>query len=120
MKKSLFSVLMITVLIMMTVFGSVAAQTEEPPLEPLYPAPSAETGEMINETPQLWFVELASKPTVEGTSKAMLDKEKANFRALLVRQALYSRNAMPSPSCGMAFLFKSVQKISPSCPVSQG
>jgi minor extracellular serine protease Vpr len=81
MKKSMFSVLMITVLIMMTVFGSVAAQTDEPPLEPLYPAPSAETGEMINETPQLWFVELASKPTVEGTSKSVLDKEKANFRS---------------------------------------
>jgi subtilisin family serine protease len=81
MKKNLFSVLMITVLIMVTVFGSVVAQTEEPPLEPLYPAPSAETGEMINETPQLWFVELASKPTVEGTSKAVLDKEKANFRS---------------------------------------
>jgi minor extracellular serine protease Vpr len=81
MKKNLFSVLMITVLIMMTVFGSVAAQTGETPLEPLYPAPSAETGEMINETPQLWFVELASKPTVEGTSKAVLDKEKASFRS---------------------------------------
>jgi minor extracellular serine protease Vpr len=81
MKKNLFSVLMITVLIMMTVFGSVAGQTEEPPLEPLYPALSAETGEMINETPSLWFVELKSKPTVEGTSMLALNKEKATFRS---------------------------------------
>jgi minor extracellular serine protease Vpr len=81
MKKSLFSILMISALLLTTVFAPAIAQTQEPPLEPLYAAPSAETGEMINETPSLWFVELKSKPAVEGTSKAVLDKEKATFRS---------------------------------------
>jgi minor extracellular serine protease Vpr len=79
MKKALFSILMITALLLATV--PAIAQSGEPPLEPLYPAPSVETGEMIDETPQLWFVELKSKPTVEGTSKAVLDKEKTTFRS---------------------------------------
>jgi minor extracellular serine protease Vpr len=81
MKKALFSVLMITALLLTTVIAPAVAQSGEPPLEPLYPAPSAETGEMIDETPQLWFVELKSKPTVEGTSKSVLDKEKTTFRS---------------------------------------
>jgi minor extracellular serine protease Vpr len=81
MKKALFSVLMITALLLTSVMAPVIAQSGEPPLEPLYPAPSAETGEMIDETPQLWFVELKSKPTVEGTSKAVLDQEKSTFRS---------------------------------------
>jgi minor extracellular serine protease Vpr len=81
MKKIWFSILMISALLMTAVFGTVAAQTGVDPVEPLNPPPSAETGEMVSETPHLWFVELASKPTVEGTSRAVLDREKANFRS---------------------------------------
>jgi len=51
------------------------------PIEPLTPPPSAETGEMLNETPTMWFVELSSKPAVDGTSLAALKNEKAAFRA---------------------------------------
>jgi minor extracellular serine protease Vpr len=35
----------------------------------------------VNETPKLWFVELASPPTADGTSKAQVKNEKAAFRA---------------------------------------
>ncbi|HSV85288.1 MAG TPA: S8 family serine peptidase [Levilinea sp.] len=81
MKRPLFAILIISVLLLTTIFGTVVAQEENPPIEPLYPAPSAETGEMINETPNLWFVELNSRPSVEGTSKATLDRERATFRS---------------------------------------
>ncbi|PWB53625.1 MAG: peptidase S8 [Anaerolineales bacterium] len=50
------------------------------PIEPLFPPPSAETGEMVDETPQLWFVELSSAPTADGTNLAALKAEKAAFR----------------------------------------
>jgi minor extracellular serine protease Vpr len=81
MKKTWFSILMISALLMTAVFGTVAAQQGVDEIQPLYPAPSAETGEMIDETPSLWFVELKSKPAVEGTSRSVLDREKANFRS---------------------------------------
>lgn len=51
------------------------------PVEPLEPPPSAETGELVDETPQLWFVEMASLPTADGTSLATVRKEKAAFRS---------------------------------------
>ena len=50
-------------------------------LMPLTPAPSAETGEATNETPSLWFVELNSAPSIDGTSSAALRSEKAAFRS---------------------------------------
>jgi minor extracellular serine protease Vpr len=50
------------------------------PIEPLTPSPSAETGEMLNETPSMWFVELSSKPAVDGSSLVALKNEKAAFR----------------------------------------
>jgi minor extracellular serine protease Vpr len=49
-------------------------------LEPLVPPPSAETGEMTDETSTRWFVELASPPTADGTSLATVRKEKDAFR----------------------------------------
>ncbi|MCU0485795.1 MAG: protease inhibitor I9 family protein [Anaerolineales bacterium] len=51
------------------------------PVEPLSTAPSAETGEMVNETSTLWFVELNSAPAADGTSPMVLKSEKAAFRA---------------------------------------
>jgi minor extracellular serine protease Vpr len=58
----------------------VAAQQGVQPIEPLVPPPSVETGEMIDETPDLWFVELSSQPAVEGTKVKVLKNEKAAFR----------------------------------------
>lgn len=50
-------------------------------VDPLTPLPSAENGQMTDETPQAWFVELASPPAVEGTSQAVLKAEKDQFRS---------------------------------------
>ena len=50
-------------------------------LQPLGPAPSAEDGQLLDETSHLWFVELVSPPAVEGTSVKKLNREKQAFRA---------------------------------------
>lgn len=50
------------------------------PLEPLSPTPSAETGIAINETPNLWFVELAGAPKADGGSSSAINSEQKNFR----------------------------------------
>jgi len=50
-------------------------------VEPLKPAPTAENGEMTDETPALWFVELMSPPLAEGGSPAVLNQEKAAFKS---------------------------------------
>ena len=55
---------------------------------PLIPPPSAETGEMINETPQLWFVELTSAPTADGTALSTVKAEKTAFRSKAKRAGL--------------------------------
>ena len=57
----------------------IGAQVTE--LQPQSPAPSAETGAYVNETPKFWFVELASPPTADGTSLVTVRAEKAAFRA---------------------------------------
>ena len=59
----------------------VPASAEITALQPLVPAPSAESGAFVNETPQMWFVELASPPTADGTSLAKVRNEKAAFRS---------------------------------------
>jgi subtilisin family serine protease len=63
--------------VMLLAFGA-AAQHQ---VDPLTPLPSAENGQMTDETPTAWFVELASPPTVEGTSQAVLKAEKDQFRS---------------------------------------
>jgi minor extracellular serine protease Vpr len=50
------------------------------PINPLTPAPSAETGEMTDETSNLWFVELSSAPAIEGTNATTLKNDHDNFR----------------------------------------
>ena len=50
-------------------------------LEPLAPAPSAETGAAINETPTLWFVELYGAPSADGGSLSAIAAEHKLFRA---------------------------------------
>jgi minor extracellular serine protease Vpr len=70
-------------LVLVILFGSIAAPgfaQEQGELIPLNPSPSAETGEMLDETPQLWFIELASPPTADGGDAAATRRDKANFR----------------------------------------
>lgn len=50
-------------------------------LAPIYPHPQGGTGEMLDETPQLWFVELAGAPVADGGRLAHLQREKDAFRA---------------------------------------
>lgn len=78
-KKILFSVLIIFVFITAAVSPVKAADVS--PVDPIELPPSAETGEMIDETPTLWFVELSNPPFVEGTPKKTLKAEKTAFRS---------------------------------------
>lgn len=75
-----FVVPMILVLILtMATFSSVFA--DDGSIEPLTPVPEPAGGEMVNETPQLWFVELSGVPTADGGSLAAVKAEKNTFRA---------------------------------------
>jgi subtilisin family serine protease len=76
-KKMLFSISLVLMLVSVSI-GPVLADVG--PIDPLTPAPSAETGVMTDETPQLWFVELSSAPTADGTSLATVRAEKSTFR----------------------------------------
>ena len=58
-----------------------AAQEGATEVVPLMSPPSGETGEMTNETPVSWFVELANAPTADGGSLALTQADKANFRS---------------------------------------
>ena len=57
-------------------------------LQPLTPAPSAEDGVRRNESTNLWFVELSSLPTVDGTSAATLSRERSTFLAAAHRDGV--------------------------------
>ena len=50
-------------------------------LAPLHPAPSSENGELTHQANGLWFIELESPPTTQGTSSARVDGEHEDFRA---------------------------------------
>jgi minor extracellular serine protease Vpr len=79
MKRVLAFAIMLSLLL--GSFGIPAGAQEMGELFPLVPAPSAETGEMINETPQAWFIELSSAPLADGGKAAAVKKDKADFRA---------------------------------------
>jgi minor extracellular serine protease Vpr len=66
--------------------GAQTADIEE--LTPLTPAPEVADQAMIDETPHAYFVELASAPAVEGTSKQTLTKEKESFRNAAQKQGI--------------------------------
>ncbi len=85
MKKWTVILVLITILVLGV---PLSAQEPPQPLEPLVPPLTAETGEFADETPQLWFVELASPPAVEGTGVAILQAEKAAFRSAAKKAGL--------------------------------
>lgn len=87
MSKTKLIAWLLVLALLPTTFGLVVAQGGGP-IEPLNPPPSAENGEMVDETPQLWFVELASPPAVEGTGLATLQTEKNDFRAAAAKAGL--------------------------------
>ena len=57
-------------------------------IQPQITPPLAKSAGVINETPNRWFVEFASKPAVEGTSKRALNQERKAFRAAAKKAGL--------------------------------
>ncbi|MGB5290069.1 MAG: hypothetical protein WBN41_01290, partial [Lysobacterales bacterium] len=57
-------------------------------LDPQITPPMAKSSGVINETPNRWFVELASKPAAEGTTKKALKQEQKAFRAAAKKAGL--------------------------------
>lgn len=68
------------VLIISLLSSSLAMADGVEPIEPLYPVPDSGSDEMVNETPQLWFVELAAVPTSDGGKKATVEANQKDFR----------------------------------------
>ncbi len=50
-------------------------------LEPLAPAPTAENGQMTDETPAFWFVEMPGLPLTDGGTLSSVRQDKSAFRA---------------------------------------
>ena len=86
MKRITLNIFLILALVL--AFTTTAFAQGGEPIEPLDPPPSADASEIVDETPQLWFVEMPSKPTADGTNKALVQKEKANFRAQAKRAGI--------------------------------
>ncbi len=80
MKAKWFSVLSIVVILVITIVPVAGASDGVAEIFPLTPVPSAETGEMVDETPHTWFVEFSNKSISEGGTKALTDADKAKFR----------------------------------------
>ncbi|HYF94236.1 MAG TPA: S8 family serine peptidase [Symbiobacteriaceae bacterium] len=74
----MLAVVLLVVASMVVPAGARGPGVEE--LEPLDPAPAISDTEMVDETPQAYFVELQSPPAADGTSTASLKKEKDAFR----------------------------------------
>ena len=76
--KKLGTLLMLIAILAVAVptFAQGGVQQIEPQVAP----PVVYGGEIIDETPGIWFVELASAPAVKGTPPGLLKKEKDDFR----------------------------------------
>jgi subtilisin family serine protease len=57
-------------------------------IEPAVAPPSVDAGEIVDETPNMWFVELSSAPAVDGTKLRTLKREKAAFRSAAKKAGL--------------------------------
>lgn len=58
-------------------------------LEPLSPAPiMVNNNELVDETPNFWFVELSSPPVADGASVTNLNREKEQFRASAKKEGI--------------------------------
>jgi minor extracellular serine protease Vpr len=83
----------LSVLVILSMTTSALAQDAQP-LTPLVPPVSAETGVMTDETPQFWFVELASPPTAAGGRADDVRRDKADFRASAAAVGVQYRERM--------------------------
>jgi minor extracellular serine protease Vpr len=72
---------LMTLLALLLMSLTVAADQSVVQLEPLNPPPVHFSPDMIDETPQAWFVELSSAPVADGGRIANTQRDKTNFRA---------------------------------------
>jgi len=82
------SIIVILALVLATGSLTPVYAQEVEPVDPIYPVPSVELDGIIDETPEYWFVELNSKPTIEGTSLQITKAEKKAFRESARRAGL--------------------------------
>lgn len=80
MKATWFRASLIVIMLVVAIVPIAGAQGGVYPVEPLTPPPSAETGEMVNETPAAWFVEFSSAPVTDGGTLTKTKADKKNFR----------------------------------------
>ena len=80
MKATWFRASLIVIMLVVAIVPIAGAQGGVYPVEPLTPPPSAETGEMVNETPAAWFVEFSNAPVADGGSLTKTKADKKNFR----------------------------------------
>ena len=87
MKRKLLIISLIVLLVSITAIAASADGVGQ--VEPQDPLPVREFGgELINETPSLWFVELPSKPTADGGSKVLAARDKVRFQRQANRAGL--------------------------------
>lgn len=77
-KKISLTLVLVLILAVTTVMPAYAQDVQ--PVDPVNPVPTVETDGIIDETAGLWFVELNSDPTIEGTSLSVTKAEKKAFR----------------------------------------
>ena len=77
--RNRFLVLLLVLALLLPAAGLASAQNSGP-VQPLSAVPSAETGTMVNETPQHWFVELRSLPTADGGNLSAVRRDKLSFQ----------------------------------------
>jgi subtilisin family serine protease len=79
MKRPIVIIILLALLAMAST--AIISAQESGEVVPQSAAPSAETGAMTNESSNLYFVEMMSPPTVEGTKLSVTQAEKNAFRA---------------------------------------
>jgi hypothetical protein len=58
---------------------------------------------LVDETPEVWFVELTSPPTADGTSRAQTSMEKDDFRVAAGSVGLKFKERYAFDVCGMEY-----------------
>jgi minor extracellular serine protease Vpr len=80
MYRKFFNMLSLLLVFVMVFSTFNSALADDGPIVPLEPQVSAETGEMVNETPSLWFVEMSGAPVADGNTQVAVNSEHQKFR----------------------------------------
>ncbi len=79
---------LVLVVSVLAVAMPVSSQGGVQPVEPQTSPPVVYGADFVDETPDMWFVELASPPGVDGTPPGLLKKEKDGFRKAAAKAGL--------------------------------